>query len=225
MEAKIYNKLGKEAGKVELPEKVFGLPWNADLVHQVLVSMGSNTRQGNANTKGRGEVRGGGKKPWRQKGTGRARHGSRRSPIWVGGGVTHGPTNEKDYSKKINRSMKNKALFTILSQKHKDGELLFVDSLETTTPKTKDVVNALSTFSKIEGYNKMAYKTGKRALVLIPEYSENTIKSFRNVPQAAVCEARDVNPLVVTTYKYIVIAKPEDSVALIAGRSNKEAKK
>jgi len=95
MDATIYNKEGKSAGKIALSEKAFGLSWNADLVHQVMVSMMSNARQPIAHTKTRGEVRGGGKKPWRQKGTGRARHGSTRSPLWVGGGVAHGPRNDK----------------------------------------------------------------------------------------------------------------------------------
>src|SRR3989338_499645 len=105
MEAKVYNMQGKEAGKIELPENIFGLKWNADLIHQVITSMQSNARAGTAHTKGRGEVRGGGRKPWRQKGTGRARHGSRRSPIWKGGGVAHGPSKEKKYSQKINTVM------------------------------------------------------------------------------------------------------------------------
>ena len=225
MEAPIYNKSGKEAGTVILPETIFGLPWNSDLVHQVLTSMRSNEREGNAHTKGRGEVRGGGKKPWQQKGTGRARHGSSRSPIWVGGGMTHGPINAKDYGRKINRSMKNKALFTILSRKYKDGEVLFVDAIETAVPKTKEVALTFSSLAKVKGFDKLVYKTGKRALVLVPEYSENTVKSFRNLPQAAVCEARDINPLSVATYKYIVIAKPEASVAVIAGRAPAKAAK
>ena len=105
MKTEIYNKEGQSSGTINLDDQLFDLKWNADLVHQVVRSMESNARQSNADTKGRGDVRGGGKKPWRQKGTGRARHGSSRSPIWVGGGVAHGPTSEKNYDKKINKKM------------------------------------------------------------------------------------------------------------------------
>src|SRR3989344_5026421 len=102
METKLYNQKGDESGKIEIPESIFGLPWNADLVHQVVVSMMSSMRHPIAHTKTRGEVSGGGKKPWQQKGTGRARHGSTRSPIWVGGGVAHGPRNDKNFDRKVN---------------------------------------------------------------------------------------------------------------------------
>src|SRR3972149_5550000 len=144
MEEKLYNQEGKEVGKLELPEYVFNLPWNADLVHQVSVSMMANIRMPLAHAKTRGEVRGGGKKPWRQKGTGRARHGSSRSPIWVGGGVTHGPRNDKIFDKKVNKKMKAKALYTILSAKYKKGEVLFVDDLSLRAIKTKDARDTLA---------------------------------------------------------------------------------
>src|SRR5688572_16302299 len=117
MEANIYNKEGKAIGKVQLPEELFGLPWNADLVHQVVVSMQSNARAPIAHTKTRAEVSGTNQKPWQQKGTGRARHGQRISPIWRGGGISHGPRNDRNFEKKINKKMRTKALFTVLSKK------------------------------------------------------------------------------------------------------------
>src|SRR3972149_9857733 len=117
MDAAIYDIDGKKSGTVTLPENVFGVRWNADLVKQVSDSLLSAKRKPIAHTKNRGEVRGGGKKPWQQKGTGRARHGSIRSPIWVGGGVTGGPRKEKNFERKVSKKMKAKALYTILSQK------------------------------------------------------------------------------------------------------------
>src|SRR5664279_3348609 len=111
MEAKVYNLKGKETSTVDLPKAMLGLPWNADLVHQVVTSMQSNQRPVIADTKGRGEVRGGGKKPWRQKGTGRARHGSSRSPIWVGGGVTFGPSNVRNFWLNYPKKFKQYARF------------------------------------------------------------------------------------------------------------------
>src|SRR5438477_4184664 len=138
MQVKIYNQKGDVKGEMDLPEKVFAAKWRADLVHQVVEGMRSNKRAGTADTKDRGEVRGGGRKPWKQKGTGQARHGSTRSPIWVDGGVTHGPLAEKNYKRKISKSMRAQALFSVLSKKLKDGEILFVDSLDMPAIKTKE---------------------------------------------------------------------------------------
>src|SRR5258708_1062368 len=129
IQAKIFDQKGANAETLDLPAKVFGAKWRADLVHQVVEGMRSNKRAGTADTKGRGEVRGGGKKPWKQKGTGRARHGSSRSPIWVGGGVTHGPRAEKNYKRKVSKKMRAQALFSVLSKKLKNGEILFIDTL------------------------------------------------------------------------------------------------
>lgn len=215
IEAKIYNSEGKEKGKINLSEKVFGLPWNGDLVHQVMTSMLSNERRPIAHTKDRSEVRGGGKKPWRQKGTGQARHGSRRSPIWVGGGVAHGPRSEKNFSRKINKKMKTKALFTILSQKMREGEVLFAEMKSFDKPKTKEAQAYLNNLAKIGGYEKLVYKTGKRALLAAPEKLSSIEKSFQNIKSSKFSDVRELNPLELLNYKYLVILEPEKSLAAL----------
>ncbi|MAZ40604.1 50S ribosomal protein L4 [bacterium] len=218
METQVYDQKGKAAGNIKLPDEVFGVRWNSDLVHQVVVSMQSNRRAGTAHTKDRSEVSGGGKKPWRQKGTGRARHGSIRSPIWVGGGVTFGPRKDKDYDKKINKKMKTKALFALLSKKAKDGEILFVKDLATEA-KTKTGVEFLKALSAVKGFEKIAYKTGRRALIVTPEKNTDIERAFRNVKSVEASELRNMNPLEVITYKYIVFVKPEDSVKGLVARA------
>ena len=130
MNVKMYNEEGKEAGTADLPDGVFGVELNKDLVHQVMVAQMGNRRQVSASTKDRGEVSGGGKKPWAQKHTGRARHGSIRSPIWAGGGVTFGPTRERVYKKNINRKMRRKALAMVLSEKARGDLLILLEDLK-----------------------------------------------------------------------------------------------
>ena len=218
MQATVYNKDAKEVGKIDLPEKVFGVKWNADLVHQVITSMQSNKRQGSAHTKTRGEVSGGGKKPWRQKGTGRARHGSIRSPLWRGGGTTFGPRSDKNYLRKISRKMKTKALYAILSAKLRDKEIIFVDSFGLSQPKTKEGLAVLHSLSHISGFEKLIYKSGKRALVATPAKDGALIKSLRNIKSTKVEETRNLNPLLLSTYKYVVITNPTESIQHIEGR-------
>lgn len=219
METKIYNQEGKEVGKLELPKDIFGLPWNGDLVHQVVVSMQSNQRQNTAQVKDRSAVRGGGKKPWRQKGTGRARHGSIRSPLWRGGGSTHGPTTERNYDKKINKKMKTKALLTVLSQKQRDGEVVLVDSLKFSTPKTKTAQSTINKLSGIKGLEKMNYRRGNRTLLALPAADRKVWQSFRNLPGVMIEETRNLNPEMLLNYQYLVISSPEISLPLIAGRT------
>lgn len=219
MEAKIYDTKGKETGKVKLPETVFGLPWNGDLVHQVVTSQQANARITYAHTKDRSEVRGGGKKPWRQKGTGRARHGSRRSPIWIGGGITFGPRKEKNYEQKANKKMRTKALYTVLSRKLKDGELIFVDDIAIKEPKTKDAKAILDALAKNEGMEKLTTKPKNAALVLLADRDLDTAKSFRNLPSVYVEEARNMNPVNLLSYKYVVIAKPEEAVKFLESKT------
>jgi len=218
MEAKIYNQKGIETGKITLPVKVFSAKWRADLVHQVVEGMRSNKRAGTADTKGRGEVRGGGKKPWKQKGTGRARHGSSRSPIWVGGGVTHGPLAEKNYKRKISKKMRAQALFSVLSKKWKDGEILFVDSFSLSGIKTKKALEVIKNLSKVLGFKPIA--TSKKAKVLTAFWGRNekTEKSFRNLPQLEIVFLKNLNPLDVLNYKYLFIENPEESVKFLEMR-------
>jgi large subunit ribosomal protein L4 len=212
METIVYNQEGKQAGKITLPESVFGVTWNADLVHEVVRLMNSNARNPIANTKTRGEVRGGGKKPWKQKGTGRARHGSTRSPIWVGGGVAHGPRSDKNFSRKINKKTRVKALYTILSKKFRDGEILFVNEINIAKPKTKDAVKILSSLSKVKGYEKLVTKPKNVAIIALNKKTESVDKSFRNINSLSIEEFRNINPVSVLNHKYLIVENPEKTL-------------
>ncbi len=217
-EAVVYNTKGQEAGKFFLPQDVFGLPWNADLVHQVIQSMLTNIRKPYAHTKTRGEVSGGGKKPWQQKGTGRARHGSTRSPIWVHGGISHGPRNDKNFDRKVNAKMKAKALYTILSRKMKEGEVIFMDSLSLSAPKTKEAKEILSSLGKVENLKKLSMKKSNAILVAMDKKNDAVEKGFRNFGHVKVDEARNLNPVELSTYKYVMFVNPDESVKAISGK-------
>ena len=215
LSAKVFDIKGKETGSFNLPENVFGLTWNADLVHQVVTSMESSARTNVAHAKMRGEVSGGGIKPWQQKGTGRARHGSTRSPLWRHGGVTHGPRNDKNFDRKINKKMKAKALYTILSAKLNKGHLFFVNDLTMKAPKTKDAVEVLRSFSKVEGYKDILSKKRNSAYIALPSKDSSTEKSFRNMSNLVVEEIRNMSSLDLMKYKYIVISNPEKGLPQI----------
>ena len=218
MNAKVYSREGKETGDVKLPESVFGVAWNPNLVHEVVVGMQANARAGTAHTKDRSEVRGGGRKPWRQKGTGRARHGSRRSPIWTGGGVTFGPRSEKDFSVKINKKVRTKALASVLSKKLADNELLFVDSLTMDEPKTKEAKTIVAALAKGADQASLATKRKNAAIVVLAKRNLATEKSFRNFGNIEVVQAKDVNTVNLLTYKYIVVADAPSSVEILEKR-------
>ncbi len=200
----VYNQDGKETGKLELPGEVFGLKFNNDLVAQAVSVQLANSRQKLAHTKDRGEVRGGGKKPWRQKGSGRARHGSSRSPIWTGGGITFGPRKEKNFAKKINKQMKKQALYMVLSGKVQDNELMILDNLEISQPKTKEMAKVFDNLKKI---NK---DLGRGALVVIASKNENLVRATRNLARVSMIGASSLNILDLLTKKYLVMTK--DSV-------------
>jgi large subunit ribosomal protein L4 len=218
LEASVYSQAGKEVSKVTLSPKVFGVAWNANLVHDVVVGMQSNARSNTAHAKNRGEIRGGGKKPWKQKGTGRARHGSTRSPIWVGGGVSHGPRNDRDYSVKINKNTRAKALASVLSQKFEHNEVIFVDALMFAKPQAREARSFLNALSTIDGMKSLATKRANAALIILPERDEHAELSFRNFGNIATVTVKDVNPVELLTYKYVVVAKPEASLKTLETR-------
>lgn len=215
MKAMLYNQKGKEVEELVLPDNLFAIPWNADLVHQVVTSLASSARPNTAHAKTRGEVSGGGKKPWRQKGTGRARHGSTRSPIWVHGGVAHGPRNEKNYIRKVNKKAKNKALRAILSQKLKDNEIIFVDNLLFSEPKTKEARGIVHALAGIAGYERLGSKKTNAAFIALPKKDVAVEKSFGNFNNIEVGEARNLNPFNILNYKFLIMANPQESFKYI----------
>ncbi len=225
MEAKIYNTQGKASGKIDLPENIFGVAWNDALMHQVSVSMMSNARGPIAHAKDRSEVRGGGRKPWRQKGTGRARHGSSRSPIWRGGGAAHGPRKEKNYEKTIPKKMRAKALFMALSRKLKDNEIIFIDSFGMDTPKTAVAKKTLMSLSKVSGFEKLATKKRNTALIALADPTEAVEKSFRNLGNITTTSVRNLNPVVVLGNSFLVFENPEAALAIVKHRAEFKARK
>jgi len=202
MLVKTYDTNGKEVGQTRLPSEIFDVKMNSDLVHQVVVSQMANKRTVIAHTKDRAQVRGGGRKPWRQKGTGRARHGSRRSPLWKGGGVTFGPTKERNFEKKINKKMKRKAILMVLSAKVKNNLLLILEKLSLEKPKTKLMAGILK---------KLPIKGS--SLIILPQLEREIVRAARNIPKTATIEARNLNVLDLLSFKYLIM--PKDSVKVI----------
>ena len=199
-----YNTEGKKIGTAKLPPEIFDVKMNTDLVHQAVVAQSANARQVIAHSKGRSEVRGGGRKPWRQKGTGRARHGSIRSPIWRGGGVTFGPTKERVFAKKINKKMKQKALFMVLTSKVKDDELILLDKLEIKEPKTKLIAEILEALLK---------KKKKNALIVILKKDGNLTRANKNIPYTKTLRADSLNVLDLLSFKYLLM--PKEAIKVI----------
>jgi large subunit ribosomal protein L4 len=220
MTAPIFSMQGKKVGEISLPEKLFGASWKSDLVHQVTTAMQANLRQNRADTKDRAEVSGGGKKPWKQKGTGQARHGSSRSPIWRHGGITFGPQKERNYSEKVNRKMRIGALLSVLTKKAQDGEIIFVDSLSFAEPKTAEAKKVLSALAKGADAERLVTKKTNAALVALAKYDANAIKSFKNFGNVVTEELRNVNPLNVMSSKYLIIENPEVAFKALIARVN-----
>jgi len=210
---------GKKVGSIALPEALFGVQWRSDLVHQVTTAMQANLRQNRAHTKDRSEVSGGGKKPWKQKGTGQARHSSTRSPIWRHGGITFGPRNVRNYSEKINKKMRIGALLSVLSRKAKDGEIVLVDRFAMSAPKTKEVLNSLVALSKATKMKLLSNKGSNSVLIALASYDKNVIKSFNNLQGVGTEEVRSLNPVALLTHKYLIIEKPEETFAELIARA------
>lgn len=217
-EAQIYSMDGKKLSTIALPVELFGASWRADLVHQVTTAMQANARQNRAHTKDRAEVSGGGKKPWKQKGTGQARHGSSRSPIWRHGGITFGPRNERNYSEKINKKMRNQALVSVLSRKAKDGEIILVDKFTFAAPKTATAKASLISLAKGADLARLTNKKKNAALLAVAAYDKNILKSFNNLGNIMTEEVRSLNPVDMLSYKYLIIENPEASFAALLAR-------
>lgn len=202
MKAQIYNLKNEVVGDVELPASVFGVKWNPVLVAQVVRAQLANKRRPWAHAKTRAEVRGGGRKPWRQKGTGRARHGSIRSPLWVGGGKAHGPLKTRDYSQKVNKKMKRAALFSVLSRKLKDGELRIFADLGVAEPKTKQLAAPLRMVLGLKK-NEKKFDT----LLVADKENKNIMRASSNLPKAKATTAESLNVHDALNYKNIFIEK------------------
>lgn len=200
----VYNETGSQVGSLALSDALFAVKPEQAIIHEAMVAQRANARRAIANTKTRGEVRGGGRKPWKQKGTGRARQGSIRSPQWVGGGITFGPTSERNFSVKINKKLKRKALFMALSDKVQNQKLMVLESMAITSAKTK---YAASVIAKLP--------IDRNVLLVVPGASAVLMRMVRNLQNVKLVSANSVNLIDVLTYRSVVFFK--DAVPAFEG--------
>ncbi|CAM3234762.1 50S ribosomal protein L4 [Sporolactobacillus spathodeae] len=191
----VFDQKGAEVGNVELADSVFGITPNEHVVYQAIVMQQASRRQGTHAVKNRSAVRGGGRKPWKQKGTGRARQGSIRSPQWVGGGTVFGPT-PRSYAYKLPKKARRLAIKSVLSEKVVDNDLIVLDGLAFDAPKTKDFIAVLKNLSVSE-----------KALVVTQDFDDNVILSSRNIPGVTVLTATEVNVLDVVAHNKLIVTK------------------
>ncbi|HCQ90969.1 MULTISPECIES: 50S ribosomal protein L4 [unclassified Clostridium] len=191
---KVFNKEGKEVGDIQLNENIFDVEVSRDAMHQVVLAQLANKRQGTQSAKTRAEVRGGGIKPWRQKGTGRARQGSIRAPQWIHGGIVFAPK-PRDYRVSIPKSMRRTAMKSALTSKVVDNEMIVLESLNFEAPKTKEMIKVLSAFE------------AKKTLIVVAESNENVYKSARNIPGVAVLPVNNLNVYDILKYEKFVVTK------------------
>lgn len=207
MNITVYNLEGKKVKDIELSDKVFNAPLNAELLHEVYVSMSSNKRVAIAHTKDRGEVSGSGKKPWKQKGTGRARVGSVRSPIWRGGGVVFGPSKDRNFKKKINKKANAKSILMALSEKFRSENLVVIDKLEIESKKTKDMAIGLKNLNL----------TGT-ILINLNENETAVYLYARNIEKVKCMPISNLNVYDILNNKKLVLS--EDSVKYLEKKYN-----
>jgi large subunit ribosomal protein L4 len=208
----VYNLKGEKKEELEVTDKVFGLPENDTLLHQVFVSLMANKRQSIADTKNRGDRAGSGIKPWKQKGTGRARVGSSRTPTWKGGGVAFGPKSERNYKQKINKKMNSKAITLALSGKFRDGEIFVLENLDLKEKKTKSMSAVLKSL-KIKGSVLMGFHTKEKEMVL----------TARNLKKVDCVLSESLSVLDILNHKNIILSK--ESVKSIEKKYSKESLK
>ncbi len=196
MKVDVFDKENNKVDTIDLPDEIFSVKWNPDLVHQVLMAQLANRREPWAHAKGRSEVRGGGKKPWRQKGTGRARHGSIRSPIWKGGGVTFGPNKERNFVSKINKKMRRLAIFSVLSRKIKDDEFKVINEFDASVKKTNEWKKELKNVADL------------RTKILLVSASANDIhRPIANIKNVGSISSKSLNVYDLLNFKNIILEK------------------
>jgi large subunit ribosomal protein L4 len=217
MKLNIYNQKGEVKGDMEVSAAIFGVKVNTGLVNEAIVAQMANERQVLAHTKTRSEVRGGGKKPWRQKGTGRARAGSSRSPLWIGGGIIFGPNSDRNFSKKINKQAKRKAMFMVLSDRAANDGLAIIEKLSLDNFKTKvmdEILNNLETKvfknfkidEKKKSKNKQVRSTGRSILLINDASDAKVINSSRNLAGIKIINLDNINIVDLLNFRNIVIA-------------------
>lgn len=221
-EVSIYNFKGEVVGKKSLDDTVFSVPVKPEIVHEAIVAQQANSREVVAHTKDRSEVRGGGKKPWKQKGTGRARHGSIRSPLWIGGGITFGPNNERNFSKKINKKVRKSALRMALTDKARNNAMYLIEDTFIPEKKTKSAYTLLKNLklrkASVKENTKELSKKIKdpRILVVLPKEKSETSRFFRNIRKVSVMSVESLNVVDVVKHQYIVMpVQTVDSISRI----------
>ncbi|MFH1456670.1 MAG: 50S ribosomal protein L4 [Patescibacteria group bacterium] len=218
LKIQVFSQNGEKIKEIELNSKIFGVEVKSSVIHQVVVAQMANSRVAIAHTKDRSEVSGGGIKPWRQKGTGRARHGSNRSPLWVGGGVTFGPTKDRNFSKKVNQKQKTKALFMCLSDKVNNSLFILLDKLNISEGKTKEIISVLKSLRdvlklKIAEKNFDIKKYKLSLLIVLEKSDKKAFNATRNLTGVKITTADSLNVLDLLKYKNILIT--EESLEII----------